>query len=60
MDLYRKIGIAITMIIPTFVIGGLIWQFVDFWFLVIAWIVFMFLVYGWVVTGRVSKFFKKA
>ncbi|MDZ7698437.1 MAG: hypothetical protein U5R49_16435 [Deltaproteobacteria bacterium] len=36
MDLFRKIGIGIVLIIPAFVLGGLIWDMFGSWLAVIG------------------------
>lgn len=55
MDVVRKIGTGVVMIIPTFVGGGAIWNFVDSWTLVIIWILIMALCYRWMISGRIFK-----
>ncbi len=41
MDIPRMIGIGIVMIVPTFVVGGAIWDIFHNWFAVLAWVIFM-------------------
>ena len=55
MDVARKIGIGVVMIIPTFVGGGAIWNFVQSWTFVMIWILIMALCYRWIIAGRIFK-----
>jgi hypothetical protein len=55
MDVARKIGIGVVMIIPTFVGAGAIWNFVQSWTLVMIWILIMALCYRWIIAGRIVK-----
>jgi membrane protein required for beta-lactamase induction len=41
MDIPRSIGIGIVMIIPTFVVGGALWEVFHNWFAVIVWVIVM-------------------
>jgi hypothetical protein len=41
MDVPRVIGIGIVMIVPTFVVGGAIWDIFHTWFAVLVWVVLM-------------------
>lgn len=52
MDLPRKLGIAIAMIIPTFVFSGLVYSWFHSYIAVFAMMILMALVYGLVITGR--------
>ncbi|MBW2610179.1 MAG: hypothetical protein JRC68_07520 [Deltaproteobacteria bacterium] len=54
MDIFRKIGIGIVMIIPTFVGGGIVWGIFSSWLAVIAWIIIMAFLYGGILSGRLS------
>jgi hypothetical protein len=42
----RKIGIAVVMIIPSFVGAGLIWEFYPSWWLVYSWLAAMVVLLG--------------
>ena len=54
MDIFRMIGIAIVMIIPTFVFTALLYVFVPtMWMLPIA-VVIMAVLYFLIVTGKFS------
>ena len=55
MDIYRKIGIGIVMIVPTFVGNGAIWNIFHSWIPVIIWFIIMAAVYGGILTGKLSK-----
>jgi membrane protein required for beta-lactamase induction len=41
MDVARMIGIGIVMIVPTFVVGGAIWDIFHNWFAVLVWVIIM-------------------
>ena len=41
MDIPRKIGIGVVMIIPTFVGAGIWWELFSSWAVVLIWIFFM-------------------
>ena len=53
MNLFRKIGIAILMIVPTFVVSGLLWALVESWVLVAVVVLCMAAVYGGIVQGKI-------
>jgi hypothetical protein len=55
MDIARKIGIGIVMIIPTFVGAGAIWGMIHSWFAIVVWVVIMGLVTGSVIRGNLSR-----
>ncbi len=55
MDLPRKIGIGIVMIIPTFVGGAALWDIFNNWFAVVVWVVVMAAVSGAIVSRRVIE-----
>lgn len=46
MEISRDIGIGIIGIVPTFVGGGLIWEFLSSWIAVFIWIIIMAGIYG--------------
>jgi hypothetical protein len=46
MELSRRLGIGIVMIIPSFVGGGAMWEFFNSWGPVILWIVVVAIIYG--------------
>lgn len=52
MDLFRRIGIGIVMIVPTFVGGGAVWDLFHNWFAVFVWIAIMAVVAGAVISGK--------
>jgi len=52
MDIYRKIGIGIVMIIPGFVLGGLIWELLHSWLAVLAVEIGVGIVYHRIITGK--------
>jgi len=55
MDLSRKLGIGIVMIVPTVVGGGGVWRIFRSWLPVIVWIVIMGLSYGAILSGKFSR-----
>jgi len=52
MDLSRKIGIGIVMVIPTFVGSGAVWGIFSSYIAVFIWVVIMACVYGGVLSGK--------
>jgi hypothetical protein len=51
MEIPRKIGIGIAMIIPAFVFGGAVWSWFGSWFTVFILEVLMVLLYSSIITG---------
>ena len=60
MDISRKIGTGITMIVPAFVFGGLFWS----WFnsMIAVWLVLIATagIYVSIITGRMGPFLRDA
>lgn len=54
MDLSRKIGIGIVMIIPSFVGGGAVWNILHSWVAVILWLLIMASIYGGILLKNLS------
>ena len=54
MDIYRKLGIAVVMIIPTFVFSGLVWSWTHNWFAVFGMIILMAILYSVMILGKCS------
>ncbi|HDM09434.1 MAG: hypothetical protein JRI39_05420 [Deltaproteobacteria bacterium] len=54
MDLSRKLGIGIVMIIPAFVTGGLVWSIIPSWIAVVIWEIIMVLIYAGIIKGKFS------
>ncbi len=52
MDLFRKIGIGIVMIVPGFVLGGLLWSFTHSWLAILVLEIAMVVVLWAIITGR--------
>jgi hypothetical protein len=52
MDLARKLGIGIVMIVPAFVFGGVLWALVKSWLAVLGLEILMVFIYAWIVSGR--------
>ncbi|MDY6972401.1 MAG: hypothetical protein SV775_08740 [Thermodesulfobacteriota bacterium] len=59
MKLPRKLGIAITMIIPGFVFGGLVWHLFRSWCSVLALEAVVVLLYYFIISGRLSAILHK-
>ena len=58
MDFFRKIGIGIVMIVPTFVGCGALWDIFCGWgavAAVIIWIIIMGALYGSIISGKLLK-----
>jgi VIT1/CCC1 family predicted Fe2+/Mn2+ transporter len=60
MDLARKIGIGVTMLIPAFVLSGVAWQFVHSWIAVLIMLIIVGAGYWSIVTGRLFQAKKRA
>ena len=60
MDLTRKLAVAIVLIIPAFVIGGLIWSIISSWWAVLAWEVILVVIYFLIISGKFSSPAQKA
>lgn len=52
MELVRKIAIGIVMMVPTFVLGGLVWAFLGSWWAILAWVIIMVFLCGGLVSGK--------
>ena len=58
MDLPRKIGIAVVMIIPAFVLAGIVWALLGSFSAVLGWLavlcvlIIMAIIYSLIITGR--------
>jgi hypothetical protein len=55
MELARRIGIGIIMIIPTFVGGGAVWAIFHNWFAALVWVVIMAVISGAIISGKYIK-----
>jgi hypothetical protein len=55
MDISRRIGIGIVMLIPTFVGAGAVWALFHSWFAVVVWVAVMVAVAVAVISGRYIK-----
>ena len=60
MDLARKLGIGIVMIIPAFVLGGLLWSIIPSWIGIIILEIIMAGIYGAIIKGKISFSSRKA
>jgi hypothetical protein len=58
MDLSRKIGVGVTMIVPGFVMGGLAWDLMGSFTPILGWLavlgveIVMLIIYALVITGK--------
>jgi len=52
MDLFRKIGVGIVMIVPAFVFGGLVYDLFHSWLAVLVLELIMIGVYGAIASGK--------
>ena len=55
MDLVRKFAIAVVMIIPGFVFGGLAWSWFHSWLAVLGIEVVAVVLYIMIISGKFSK-----
>jgi hypothetical protein len=54
MDITRKIGIGIVMIVPAFVFGGALWAMIESWVAVLGLEVVMVIIYFLIISGKSS------
>ena len=54
MDLWRKIGTGIVMIVPGFVFGGLLWSFTHSWPAVLGVEIVMVIILWAILTGKLG------
>ena len=55
MNIARLIGIGIVMIVPTFVIGGGIWDISHSWVAVIIWVIIMAIFTGRLIKSKIPQ-----
>ncbi|MEJ2725579.1 MAG: hypothetical protein P8175_13225 [Deltaproteobacteria bacterium] len=55
MELARRIGIGIVMIVPAFVGSGALWDFFHSWFPIAVWILIMVVIAGGLMSGKYIK-----
>ncbi|MFC1885153.1 hypothetical protein ACFL2O_10320 [Thermodesulfobacteriota bacterium] len=55
MDIFRMIGIAVVMIVPTFVLTALLYVFFPTIWMLLPAIVVIAILYSLIVTGKFSK-----
>ena len=60
MDFARKLGIGIVMIVPGFVLGGVVWALIESWFAVLGLEILVALLYASIISGRLSAVIQKA
>ena len=53
MDLSRKIGIGVVMVVPTFVGSGAGWGIFSSYIAVFVWVVIMAFLYGGILSGKI-------
>ncbi|SPD75267.1 hypothetical protein PITCH_A510002 [uncultured Desulfobacterium sp.] len=54
MDLVRKFAIAVVMIVPGFVFGGLVWSLLHSWWAVLVAEAAVIAVYIMIISGKLS------
>ena len=59
MDLVRKFAIAVVMIVPAFVFGGLVWSFLQSWLAVLVTVAAVIAVYIMIISGTLSEKFQR-
>ena len=52
MDIPRKIGIGVVMIVPTFVIAGALWDIFANYIPIGVWTIIMAFLYRQIITGK--------
>lgn len=52
MDIFRKIGIGIVMIVPGFVFGAMVWGFFESWLAVLGLEIIMIIIYAMIISGK--------
>ena len=55
MDIARKIGVGIVMIVPTFVGSGALWHIFHSWVAVIIWVILMAALCGGLLSRKSVK-----
>lgn len=55
MELPRKLGIGIVMIVPTFVFGGLVYSWFHSYVFVFAIMIMMAVLYGLMLAGKIFE-----
>jgi hypothetical protein len=59
MEIPRRLGIAIVMIVPFVVFAGMVWAVFESWIPVIVVVILMALLYRSIIKGRTVSVFKK-
>jgi len=52
MDPIRKLGIGMVMIIPGFVLGGAVWEWLESWWAVLGLEIIMVVLYFLIISGK--------
>ena len=52
MDIARKFGIGIVMIVPGFVLGGAVWEWLESWWAVLGLEIIMVVLYFLIIAGK--------
>jgi len=55
MDIFRRIGIAIVLIVPTFVVAGALWSLFHSWIPIVIWVIVMAGFVAGVVSGKFPR-----
>jgi hypothetical protein len=59
MELPRKIGIGVVMIVPAFVFGGIVWSLIESWIAVLVIEILMVLFYSSIISGWPVQAFQR-
>lgn len=59
MEIPRRLGIAIVMIVPFVVFAGMVWAVFESWIPVIVVVILMALLYRSIIKGKMVSVFKK-
>jgi hypothetical protein len=52
MDLPRKLGVGMVMLVPAFVLGGVLWALIESWIAVFVLEVLIALGFGYMISGK--------
>ncbi|PKN29420.1 MAG: hypothetical protein CVU64_08350 [Deltaproteobacteria bacterium HGW-Deltaproteobacteria-21] len=55
MDIFRRIGIAIVMIVPTFVIAGALWSIFHSWIPILLWVIVVAAFMAGLISGKFPR-----
>ncbi|RJR41767.1 MAG: hypothetical protein C4576_17400 [Desulfobacteraceae bacterium] len=55
MDIFRRIGIGIVMIVPTFVIAGALWSLFHSWIPIVIWVLVVAAFVAGLISGKFPR-----